>query len=117
MKASLTRRARELRKNSTAAERLLWNSLRAGQVAGLKFRRQQPVGHYVVDFFCASKRLVIELDGQSHEDKAHYDASRQHYLESQGLQVIRFYNDEILNDMGGVLEKILAFCAELSSQD
>jgi very-short-patch-repair endonuclease len=60
---------------------------------------------------------VIELDGQSHEDKAHYGASRQHYLESQGLQVIRFYNDEILNDMGGVLEKILAFCAELSSQD
>ena len=110
MKTSLTRRARDLRKNATAAERLLWSSLRAGQVAGLKFRRQQPIDHYVVDFFCASMRLVIELDGASHEDRVRYDINRQQHLESQGLRVMRFHNDEILNDMGSVLEKILAFC-------
>ena len=110
MQRSLTDRARSLRKQATPAETILWNRLRAGQFAGLKFRRQQPIDRFVVDFFCPSRRLVIELDGLSHEDRAEYDAKRQRYLEAQDLKILRFHNDEVLHNIDGVLEKIASLC-------
>jgi very-short-patch-repair endonuclease len=111
MQKVLTQRARQLRKQATKAETILWNRSRAGQFAGFKFRRQQPIDRFVVDFFCASCRLVIELDGLSHEDRAEYDAKRQQYLEAQNLKVLRFHNDEVLHNIDGVFEKIAAACA------
>lgn len=105
-KHPLTNRAKDLRREATDAERKLWNSLRGQQMAGLKFRRQQPIGKYIVDFFCASKRLVIEVDGFSHEDRAESDLQRQLFLEAQGLKVMRFLNEDIENNLIEVLETI-----------
>jgi len=107
-----TTRAKQLRRNSTRAETILWNRLRAKQLCGIRFRRQQRIGTYIVDIYCPSVRLVIELDGVSHEGdaKALSDRQRQVYLEMQGLKVLRFFNDEIYNNTEGVLETIAAFC-------
>lgn len=80
---------------------------------GLKFRRLQPIDHYIVDFFCPSYRLVIELDGMSHADRAQYDLSRQRYLEAQGLTVLRFHNDEVRGNIEGVLVKICVILASI----
>ena len=103
-------RARELRRESTFPERLLWSRLRNGRCAELKFRRQQPLGPYVVDYFCASARMVVELDGHSHEERDAQDEKRQEYLEQQGLRVIRFSNDEVLANLDGVVEAIATAC-------
>jgi very-short-patch-repair endonuclease len=98
-------RARELRGVPTDAERELWFHLRAGRLAGLKFRRQHPVPPYVCDFFCDSARLVVELDGSQHS--AELDRSRTAFLEAQGLRVLRFWNDEVLKSTTTVLAAIL----------
>ena len=103
-------RSRRLRRESTFPERLLWSRLRGGRCRGLKFRRQQPMGPYVVDFFCASVRVVVELDGRSHDERTAEDRERQDYLERQGLRVIRFANDHLLADLDGVVEAIGATC-------
>jgi very-short-patch-repair endonuclease len=89
------RRARELRREMTPAERIVWKQLRDRRFAGFKFRRQQPIGPYIVDFFCASRRLVVELDGETHLGKEVNDQIRQGYLERQGLRVLRFWNTEV----------------------
>jgi very-short-patch-repair endonuclease len=102
----LTDRAKTLRREATSAEKILWNALRGKQMAGLKFRRQQPVGNFIVDFFCASERLVIELDGASHEEKSEKDGARQRFLEEQGLRVLRFLNEDVEKNLDGVLETI-----------
>jgi very-short-patch-repair endonuclease len=80
--------------------------LRNRQLGGLKFRRQHPIGPYIVDFFCHESKLVIELDGQSHEGKEHYDNRRQQYLESQGYRVFRVLNDDVLDDVDAVARGI-----------
>jgi len=105
---SMVGRARQLRRDSSFPERLLWSRLRAGRCAGLKFRRQQPFGPYVADYFCASARVVVELDGRSHDERQVEDRRRQEFLERQGLKVIRFTNDQVLRNLVGVVEAIAA---------
>ena len=101
-----TQRARQLRKEATFPEKLVWSRLRAGQLSDLRFRRQHPVGQYIVDFCCPSAKLAIELDGLSHDDRERYDSERTRYLESQGLRVIRFTNDDVLTNLEDVLFRI-----------
>jgi very-short-patch-repair endonuclease len=102
--------ARSLRKNSTLPEKILWHELRDRQVGGYKFRRQHPIGNYVVDFCCLEKKLVIEVDGEIHELKADRDKVREDYLVRMGYQIVRFQAREIFQNMNGVilaLESIL----------
>lgn len=102
-------RARELRQPQTPAERKLWMRLRNGQI-GPKFRRQHPIGRFIVDFYCAKSRLVIEIDGDSHLDQVEYDAERTAWLVEQGYRVIRFTNREVDQQSDAVLEAILNEC-------
>ena len=97
-----------MRKNLTSAEDLLWQRLRRKQVGGLRFRRQHPIGRFIVDFYCAEARLVIELDGPVHHQPGHdeYDADRQEFLEQLELKVIRFDNAQVLHQTDDVLETI-----------
>ena len=107
----MTKRARELRSQQTGPELKLWNAIRNRQLAGLKFRRQHSIGFFVVDFCCLSKKLIIELDGESHnETNAESDRERQIWLEKNGFTVVRFENDDVLKDLDGVLEAILHVC-------
>jgi very-short-patch-repair endonuclease len=101
----LKTRARELRNNPTDAERTLWNQLRLWQLGGYKFRRQQPLGRYIVDFVCLEKRVVVEVDGGQHGDQV--DAQRDNWLRDQGFVVLRFWNNDVLKDMDAVRETIL----------
>ena len=99
--------SRLLRKNQTETEKKLWKYLKSKQLKGLKFRRQQPIGSYIVDFVCFENKLIIELDGSQHiEDKEH-DFKRDDWLKSQGFAVIRFWNNEVMNNIEGVLAVIL----------
>jgi very-short-patch-repair endonuclease len=106
----MIRRAKTLRHQSNEPEQLLWTALRNGQIGGLKFRRQHPAGPYVVDFFCHSAALVVELDGMSHEDKAARDAERTKYLEAQGLRVLRVTNTDAMRDLDAVTREIARLC-------
>jgi very-short-patch-repair endonuclease len=105
-------RARELRTNATDAERKLWWKLRYRQVGGYRFRRQVPIGPYVVDFACLSHRLLIEVDGAQHGENIAYDRARTRWLESRGYRVLRFWNGDVLQDIEGVLETIYRALAE-----
>ena len=98
-----TVRARELRNNPTEAERALWKHLRLRQLAGQKFRRQVPLGGYIVDFVCIEKRLIIEVDGGQHSETADTDAERTAWLEARGFRVLRFWNHEVLGDTEAVM--------------
>ena len=100
--------ANKLRANTTPHERILWRALKELPVDGTHFRRQAPIGPYVVDFFCPAKPLIIELDGGHHNDdeNAKRDQERQLWLEREGYRVIRFWNSEITNDLNAVLERI-----------
>ena len=102
----MTKRARELRKNMTHPEKVLWHLLRSRELEGLKFRRQHVIDPYIVDFYCADLLLVIEVDGESHDDPE-ADARRTAYLESQGLTVFRVSNDQVLKERVAVLDAIL----------
>ena len=101
-----TFRARELRKNPTEAEKALWSHLRYRQLRGHRFRRQRPIGMYIVDFVCLESRLMIELDGGQHMKTHGYDAARTGGLNSCGYVVIRFCNNQVLTEMDGVRETI-----------
>lgn len=101
---------RELRRSQTPLEAKLWKELRAKQISGLKFRRQHPIGPYIVDFYCSSSKLVIEIDGESHGEQVEYDAIRTEYLESRGYRIIRFLNEDVNHNIDGVLEVILKEC-------
>ena len=107
---NLTATAKELRKNSTDAERLLWRHLRAKQLEGLKFRRQEQIGRFIVDFVCYEKSLIIEADGGQHAVEAEKDEERTRWLNAQGYHVLRFWNREILTNIDGVLEVIREHC-------
>jgi very-short-patch-repair endonuclease len=98
-------RARRLRKNQTDAERILWLRLRDRRLNGLKFRRQVPIDRYVVDFFCADAHLVIEVDGGQHATAD--ETTRTKVLEAMGYLVLRFWNNEVHENIDGVLESIL----------
>ena len=108
---TLVVRARELRKSGTDHEDLIWKKLRNRSFLGLKFKRQQPIDGYIVDFCCFEKRLVIEVDGSIHEEpnQRAYDEERDSHLRYQGFRVIRFTNDEIERDMQQVLKEIETF--------
>jgi very-short-patch-repair endonuclease len=100
---SLVSRARENRKDPTAAETLIWNEvLRHRQFQAYKFLRQKPIGHYIVDFYCAELCLVIEIDGDSHARQVKYDEARSDYLHSLGLDVVRYTNRDVLQNIEGV---------------
>jgi very-short-patch-repair endonuclease len=98
--------AKVLRKNFTDTEKLLWKHLRAKQMEGYKFRRQEPIGSYVVDFVCHEKRIVIEVDGGQHSTESERDYERDKWLKGQGYKVLRFWNNEVLVNIRGVLEVI-----------
>ncbi|MGD0650032.1 MAG: endonuclease domain-containing protein [Verrucomicrobiia bacterium] len=106
--------ARSLRKTPTWAERVLWRNLRNRSFAQFKFRRQHPVGPYVVDFYRASRKLAVELDGDVHgvPDHRSHDIERDAYLAKQGIQVLRFWNVEVQENLDGLLDVIYAeLCA------
>ncbi|WP_409363055.1 endonuclease domain-containing protein, partial [Bradyrhizobium lablabi] len=96
------RRARRLRANQTEAETVLWNRIRNRQIDGYKFARQVPIGHYIRDFVCRESRMVIEVDGGQHAESA-ADALRDRYLASEGYRVLRFWNNDVLRNIEGVL--------------
>jgi very-short-patch-repair endonuclease len=98
--------ARNLRKNSTLGEVLLWKRIRNKQVMGYKFLRQRPVGNYIVDFYCQELLLAIEIDGGSHDRKLLSAEARQEWLESRGISVIRFMESDVRSNMEGVLQRL-----------
>ncbi len=108
---------RRLRTALTPAETLLWNKLRSKQCHSFKFRRQHAIGPFIVDFFCPEQGLVVEIDGDVHAEqtKIAQDRQRERYLRSLGLQVIRYTNHEVLNNLNGVLEHLLAVLSEDST--
>jgi very-short-patch-repair endonuclease len=103
---SLLDNAKTLRRSMTDAEQELWYHLRAHRFMGRKFKRQKPIGHYVVDFVCLEEKLIVELDGGQHAENLEYDQERDSWLRSQGYTVLRFWNNELMNETEGVLEKI-----------
>ena len=97
---------RHLQQYLTPAETQLWNALRGRQLAGLKFRCQHPIGRFIVDFCCPSCKLIIEVDGEIHQQQQAYDEARTEQLETFGYQVLRFTNQQVLNDLQTVLAQI-----------
>ena len=106
----LTNLAKSLRKKSTYVETILWNKLRSRQIEGIKFRRQQPVGDFIVDFISFEKRIVIELDGGQHAENRDKDIDRDRFLTKNGFKVLRFWNTEVIEHIDGVLEVIRDEC-------
>jgi very-short-patch-repair endonuclease len=110
-----TTRARELRNNATDAERQLWHQLSARKVAGTRFNRQVPIGPFICDFVARSIKLVIEVDGSQHERNAEADQRRTKFLEAQGYKVIRFWNNDVIERIEGVLQEIERVIADMPS--
>jgi len=105
---ALKQRRRELRRNQSDAERALWAKVRNKQFFGMKFFRQYSIGPYILDFYCPTVKLAVELDGGQHNqsDKRERDAARSEYLKAQGIDVMRFWNNEVLLDIESVLSKV-----------
>jgi very-short-patch-repair endonuclease len=101
---------RKRRREQTPAEKLLWSELRNRKPGGFKFRRQHQINRYIVDFYCAEARLVVEIDGAIRLRRVSEDSKRTKDLTSSGYRVVRFTNAEIESDLGGVCEKIVRFC-------
>ncbi|MDZ4279174.1 MAG: endonuclease domain-containing protein [Hydrogenophaga sp.] len=106
VRADAKEKARELRGQMTDAETLLWQNFKGRRFQGFKFRRQRPLGPYILDFVCLEAGLAIEVDGGQHSDQLAYDRARTALIEAQGLTVIRFWNHEVMNETPAVLEKI-----------
>ena len=106
MKKNFTDFARELRKRSTEAEKLLWRQLSRRQLEGFKFRRQQPIAGYIVDFVNFETKLIIELDGGQHATQKDEDTKRDKWFEKQGFEVLRFWDNEVFENLQGILEII-----------
>jgi very-short-patch-repair endonuclease len=102
-----TKTARELRRNLTDAESRLWQKLKRRQIATLKFRRQQPIGAFIVDFVCFERRVIVEVDGGQHAERVLYDEQRTRWLEAQGYLVLRFWNNDVLASTEAVAQAIL----------
>jgi very-short-patch-repair endonuclease len=101
-----TKRARDLRSNLTDAERRLWQSLKRRQITGVKFRRQQPIGPFIVDFVCFDPRVIVEVDGGQHAERLHDDEKRTRWLEAQGYRVLRFWNNDVLANTEAVAQAV-----------
>ena len=95
-------RARDLRRNMTAAERRIWQILRSQQMQGYKFRRQLPIGRYIVDFACHEARLIVEIDGGQHDRSSPQEAARSAFLQNEGYRLLRFWNNDVLANLDGV---------------
>jgi len=108
--SNLIQKAKNLRTKSTETEKFLWKRLRAKQIEGLKFRRQHPIGGYIVDFVCLEKKVVIECDGGHHALQTERDHVRDQWLIEEGYKVFRFWDNEILRNIEGVLEMIQSAC-------
>jgi very-short-patch-repair endonuclease len=106
MSDAMIQRARELRRSQTPHEQDLWRELRAKRFSGFKFRRQAPIGRYIVDFVCFSMKVIVELDGSQHQDNQDYDAARDQWLTEQGFCVLRFWNNQWAQQREAVLEVI-----------
>ena len=105
-------RAHELRSELTPEEQILWRHLRTNRLGGFHFRRQQIIGGYIVDFYCHSASLIVELDGDIHIQQTEYDTERDKELNARGFRVLHFRNGEIHRDLSMVLEQILSACKE-----
>ncbi len=103
---NLKEKAAELRKSGNLSEVLLWDKLKNKQVLGMDFTRQQIIGDFIVDFYCPKLKLIIEIDGQSHDSKGEYDSERENYLQNSGLEIIRFSDSEIKNNLANVVESL-----------
>jgi len=103
----LQRRAAELRHNQTPAEAKLWRFLRAHQTNDVHFRRQHAIGNYIADFCAPKRKLIIEVDGGGHLEQEEYDNERTAFLQSKGYKVLRFWNNEVMQDIDGVMRVIL----------
>lgn len=101
--------SREHRNNSTRAEILFWNCVKAAKFNGHKFNRQKPLGNYIADFFCKKLNLVVEIDGITHENRQVEDMIRQQNLESMGLKVVRFTDDEVIGNIDAVMNELEVF--------
>ena len=112
MTAMLSNYAKRLRRNSTQAEILLWSRLRARQMEGMKFRRQQPIENFIVDFICFEKQIIIELDGGQHAKNKDKDNERDSLLIGNGFTVLRFWDNEVFENIEGVLEVIRQKCIQ-----
>lgn len=108
--STIRERAKELRRPQTPAEERLWYALRAKRFADLKWRRQHPKGGFILDFYCAGRKLVVEVDGTTHAETAGYDVARTEWLEAAGLRVLRFSNVEVHGNLDGVLAAIAKVC-------
>ena len=104
--AKILTNAKALRSHQTEAEQRLWYHLRAHRFMDLKFKRQKPMGRYIVDFVCVERQLIIELDGGQHAEQVKYDQLRDAWLRGQGYTVLRFWNNEVMQQLEGVLEQI-----------
>jgi len=101
-----TNYSRTNRNNQTDAEKLLWSHLRRKQIDGLKFRRQYPIANYILDFYCSEKKLAIELDGSQHMQNSGYDEKRAQILQKHNIEIMRFWDNEVLQNIDGVLQVI-----------
>jgi very-short-patch-repair endonuclease len=106
--------SRSLRKRQTEAENLLWRHLRKKQLEGLKFRRQHPIGNYIVDFVCLEKQLILEIDGGQHAIEIDKDRDRDQWLMAEGYRILRFWNNEGFENLTSVLETIRLNCLNQS---
>lgn len=109
-------KAKELRRNMTPAEQLLWKHLKGKKLHGFKFRRQHPIAEFIADFYCHSAKLVVEVDGDYHNQKEQrtYDISRDDELGQYGITVIRFWNSEVQNNLRNVLKEIVSHLDEIA---
>ena len=107
---------KQLRNNATSSEALLWKALRGRNAGGYKFRRQQGIGSYILDFYCPELRLCIELDGSSHDHKYEYDERRTAFLNEQGIKVVRFHNEVVLANVDAVVREIVRIGREIQGK-
>jgi very-short-patch-repair endonuclease len=113
---AIKQRAIELRLEQTPAEKKLWCILHDRRLGEYKFRRQHPIGTFIIDFYCAEARLVIEIDGDSHADQVDYDLERTKWLQYRDYHVIRFTNRDVHQNLSGVAERILEVCERLKEE-
>ncbi|MDR6849772.1 very-short-patch-repair endonuclease [Sphingomonas sp. BE270] len=109
-------KARALRSTPTAAEVRLWRAISARKVAGFRFNRQVPIGPFICDFVARSLKLIIEVDGDTHGDRREQDEERTRYLQSEGYQVIRFWNNDVLGNLDGVVAEIARVVSVLGAR-
>ena len=106
-KARIFQRARELRNQETLPEKLLWEKLKENRLRGFRFKRQHPIDNFIADFYCHNAKLVIEIDGDSHEKQIEYDLNRTAIMNGFNLKVLRFRNEEVMSQLESVLTRIM----------